>query len=307
MASDLLTVFFASALIAGLPILLAALGEQAAERTGVINVGLEGMMVAGAFAGFFAVWLTGSVWLGFLAGIGGGLVLGVAMSVLGVWLGCNQIIVGIALTLTVEGVTAMTHRVLFSRTYPRLPAVESWSVPLLEHLPWIGKALFNQHPVVYIALLIVPLQAFVLRSTHVGLNMTAAGDKPTALDATGVSVLRTRVLATLYASGMAGLGGATLSIIGAGVFVPFMTNGAGFIGIVLAMLAAGRPGLVLVGALVFGASLSLTSILQISGVDVSPDFIQMLPYVMVLLVLILFARRTALPPALGEAYVRGAR
>ena len=180
-------------------------------------------------------------------------------------------------------------------------------MPLLEHLPWIGKALFNQHPVVYIALLIVPLQAFVLRRTHVGLNMTAAGDKPTALDATGVSVLRTRVLATLYASGMAGLGGATLSIIGAGVFVPFMTNGAGFIGIVLAMLAAGRPGLVLVGALVFGASLSLTSILQISGVDVSPDFIQMLPYVMVLLVLILFARRTALPPALGEAYVRGAR
>lgn len=307
MTPDLLTVFFASVLIAGLPILLSALGEQAAEKAGVINVGLEGMMLAGAFCGFLVVWLTGSVWLGFLAGIGGGLVVGAAMSLLGVWLGCNQIIVGIALTLTAEGLTAMTHRVLFSRTYPRLPAVETWPVPLLHQLPWVGKALFNQHPLVYIALLIVPLQAFVFRRTHVGLSLTASGDKPTALDATGVSVVRTRVLATLYASGMAGLGGVAMSIIGAGVFVPFMTNGAGFIGIVLAMLAAGRPALVLLGAMIFGGSLSLTSILQISGVNASPDFIQMLPYVMVLLVLILFARRTALPPALGEAYVRGAR
>lgn len=307
MAPDLLTVFFASVLIAGLPILLAALGEQAAERAGVINVGLEGMMLAGAFCGFLVVWLTGSVWLGFLAGIGGGVVVGSVMSVLGVWLGCNQIIVGIALTLTAEGLTAMTHRVLFSRTYPRLPAVETWPIPLLSDLPWIGRALFNQHPLVYIALLIVPLQAFVFRKTHVGLNLTAAGDKPTALDATGVGVVHTRVLATLYASGMAGLGGAAMSVIGAGVFVPFMTNGAGFIGIVLAMLAAGRPALVLLGAMIFGGSLSLTSILQISGVNASPDFIQMLPYVMVLLVLIIFARRTALPPALGEPYVRGAR
>ena len=297
----------AGAVVAGIPLLLAGLGEQVSERAGVLNVGLEGMMLAGAFAGFFVVWLTGSIWAGLLAGVVGGAIVAALMAVLTIGLSLNQIIVGIGLTLASEGITTMLHRSLFSRTYPRLPAVESLSIPGLSSIPVIGPALFAQHPVFYLSLLLVGGQSWVLRSTFVGLDLHAAGDKPQALDAAGVSVSRTRSLAILYAGAMAGAGGAYMSVIAAGLFIPFMTNGAGFVGIVLAMLAAGRPLWVLIGAAVFGGGLSLVTGLQVAGTAISTDFVQMLPYVLVLSMLLLFSRRARLPAALGLPYLRGTR
>jgi simple sugar transport system permease protein len=222
-------------------------------------------------------------------------------------LGLNQIVIGIALTLGFEGLTALLHYFQFSRTYPRLDQAPVLEIPGLASIPVVGHGLFSHHVLVYLAVLLTVVLGWVFRRTYVGLNLEAAGNKPAALDAAGVSVVRTRSAAVLATGFLAGVGGAYLANVGAGLFVPFMTGGAGFIGIVLAMLARGRPAWVLLGALLFGISLALTTALQVAGVNVPTDVVQMLPFAMVMLVLVIFARHSVLPPALGLPYVRGDR
>ena len=302
-----LTAFVTGTLLAGTPLLLAGLGEQIAEKAGVLNIGLEGMMLLGAYGGFVAAFYSGSIWLGFAAGGLCGMAWALLMALFCVRLGMNQIVIGIALTLGAEGITSLAHHVQFSRTYPRLPKVETLDIPLLSKLPVLGASLFSSQPLVYLALALVFAVAWLFRATHVGLNLQAAGDKPTALDAAGVSVVATRSWAVLATGALAGIGGAYLSTVGAGLFVPFMTNGAGFIAIVLAMLARGRPLWVLAGAMLFSACLSLATALQVAGFNIPTDVVQMIPFAMVMIVLVLFARRAHLPAALGLPYQRGAR
>lgn len=302
-----ITALLAGAITAGVPLLLAGLGEQMSEKAGVLNVGIEGMMLGGAYAGFLAAILTGSVWLGLAAGtLGGGLV-AVPMVILCVRRGLNQIVIGIGLTLGLEGLTAILHHVQFSRSYPRLPGVETLAIPGLSKIPIIGSALFDRHPSVYLAFLAVPALTYIYRHSNFGLSLRAAGDKPAALDVTGVDVVTTRSIAVLFTGIFTGIGGAFLANIGAGIFVPFMTHGDGFIGIVLAMLARGRPLWVVVGAMIFGGCLSLTTAFQVAGVNLPTDVIQMLPFATVMIVLVIFGRRASLPAALGVPYVRGER
>lgn len=307
LTTPFLTALLAGSLAAGLPLLLAGLGEQMSEKTGVLNIGLEGMMLLGAYCGFLGAWSSGSLWLGFLSGMLGGLALALPMVLLCVWLGLNQIVVGIALTLGAEGLTALLHHVQFSQSYPRLPRVDTLPLPLLSEIPVLGPALFDRHPLVYLAILAVPLLAWLYRRSLLGLNLQAAGDRPAALDAAGISVIATRSLAVLFTGALAGLGGAYLATVGAGLFVPFMTSGAGFIAIVLAMLARDRPLWVLLGALLFGLCLSLTTALQVAGLRVPTDLVQMLPFAAVMLLLLCFGRRAALPAALARPYRRGER
>lgn len=302
-----LTALLLGAVTAGIPLMLAGLGEQISEKAGVLNIGIEGMMLFGAYCGFLAAYGTGSIWLGFLAGAAGGMAVASLMALFCVRLGLSQIVIGIALTLGAEGLTALLHHFQFSQSYPRLPAVETLPIPGLASLPVVGPALFDRPPIIYLAVAAIVLTGFVFRSTHLGLALQAAGDKPAALDAAGVNVTAIRSGAVLTTGVLAGLGGAFMAEVGAGIFVPFMTNGNGFIGIVLAMLARGRPSLVLVGALVFGACLSATTALQVAGVDIPTDIIQMLPFAVVLLILVLFGRQASLPAALGIHYQRGAR
>jgi len=229
------------------------------------------------------------------------------MVVLCIRLGLNQIVIGIALTLGAEGLTALLHYFQFSRTYPRLSQAPVLPIPGLSQIPVLGPALFSHNAVVYIGVLLVAGLTWLFRRSHIGLNLEAAGSKPAALDAAGVSVLATRSWAVLATGFLTGVGGAYLANVGAGLFVPFMTNGAGFIGIVLAMLARGRPVWVLAGAALFGVSLALTTALQVAGVNIPTDVVQMLPFAMVMLVLVIFARHSVLPPALGLPYLRGDR
>ncbi|MGF1608343.1 MAG: ABC transporter permease [Kiloniellales bacterium] len=310
--SGLLTEAFITSLLfgaitAGVPLLFAGLGEQISEKAGVLNIGIEGMMLMGAYGGFAVAYYSGSFWLGFLAGgVGGGLVAAL-MALFCVRLGMNQIVIGIALTLGAEGLTALLHFFQFSRTYPRLGVHGAHGIPLLDQIPVIGRALFDHHPLVYLLVAFTFGLAWLFRSTFVGLNLEAAGNKPPALDATGVSVIATRIYAVLATGFLAGIGGAYMANVGAGLFIPFMTGGAGFIAIVLAMLARGRPLWVLLGALLFGISLALTTALQVAGLNIPTDVVQMLPFAMVMLVLVIFGRHSYLPPALGHPYVRGQR
>jgi simple sugar transport system permease protein len=308
----LLTQAFLSSLLfgaitAGVPLLLAGLGEQISEKAGVLNIGIEGMMLLGAYCGFIVAYYADSFWLGFLAGGIGGMVVALFVVVLCIRYGLNQIVIGIALTIGAEGLTALLHHFQLSKTYPRLSQAPVWEIPRLSEIPVIGKGLFSHSPVVYLSVLLVILLGWVFRSTYIGINLEAAGNKPAALDAAGVSVVRTRTMAVLATGFLAGVGGAYMANVGAGSFVPFMTGGAGFIGIVLAMLARGRPVWVLLGAVLFGVSLAMTTALQLAGFNIPTDVVQMLPFAMVMLVLVIFARHSVLPPALGLPYVRGDR
>ncbi|TFF27157.1 ABC transporter permease [Jiella endophytica] len=295
------------AVTAAVPLLLAGLGEQMSEKAGVLNIGIEGMMLAGAYLGFVGAFYSESLWLGFLTGAAGGAAVAALMALLCVRLGLNQIVIGIALTLGLEGLTALLHHFQFSRSYPRLPAADPTVIPLLADIPVIGPAFFRHHLLVYLAVLLVVVMSYLYRRTQLGLNLQAAGDKPAALDVAGIDVIRTRTIAVLTTGALAGLGGAYLANVGAGLFIPFITNGAGFLGIVLAMLARGRPVWVLFGALLFGACLSLTTAMQVAGINIPTDVIQMLPFLAVMIMLVLFGRQASLPAALGIPYERGAR
>ena len=302
-----LTALLFGAVTAGVPLLLAGLGEQISEKAGVLNIGIEGMMLFGAYTGFVAAYYTGSFTLGFIGGGIGGAVVSLIVMLLCIRFGLNQIVIGIAVTIGFEGLTALLHYFQFSRTYPRLDAAPLFAIPGLSAIPVLGPGLFTHNAVVYLAVILVGVLTWMFRATYVGLNLEAAGNKPAALDAAGVSVIKTRAMAVLSTGFLAGLGGAFMANVGAGLFVPMMTGGAGFIGIVLAMLARGRPVWVLLGAALFGASLSMTTALQVAGVNVPTDVVQMLPFAMVMLVLVIFARHSVLPPALGLPYVRGDR
>jgi simple sugar transport system permease protein len=301
------TSVIAGGLLAGVPLMFTALGETISERAGVLNIGLEGMMLLGAYAGFLGAYYGHTVWLGYLSGIAAGMAGSMFMVVLCVWLGLDQIVVGIAITLAGEGITSVLQGAEFGSTYPRLGATPTMNIPLLDRIPVVGHSLFEQPPVVYLGLLIVAAIVWIFHSTNIGLNLRAAGEKPEALDQAGVSVKATRSWAALATGGFAGLGGAYLSVVGAGIFTPFITQGEGYMAIVIAMLSRGRAPLVLVFSFVFGVALSLSDSLQIAGINLSADVVNMFPFVSIIVALIIFARRSYLPPALALPYVRGAR
>ena len=310
--SDLLTPAFLTALIAGgvlagIPLLFAALGETIAEQSGVLNVGLEGMMLLGAFCGFLGALATGNVWVGLAVGALTGLVVSLVMVVFCVRLGLDQIVVGIAIILSAEGLTSLLHGAMFGESYPRLDAVEPFRIPFLSQLPVVGGSLFSQPLPVYLALIVVAIVAWIFRRTTAGLDLRAAGEKPDSLDAAGVSVVRVRTLAEMACGAFAGIGGAYMAIVGAGTFVPFLTVGLGFIAIVIAMLGRGNPWGAVLGSVLFGMSLSIATALQLVGIAIPVDVVQMLPFITVMVVLIVFARESKLPAALGLPYVRGSR
>jgi ABC-type uncharacterized transport system permease subunit len=310
--SDLFTEAFLTALVAGgvlaaMPLLFASLGETISEQAGVLNVGLEGMMLAGAYGGFVVALETDSIWLGLGAGTIVGALVSLLIVLLCVRMKLDQIVIGIAIVLVAEGLTSLLFDARYAASRPRLPAADEWSVPGLSELPVLGKSIFQQHPIVYIGVALVIAVHYMLRRTSWGLSVRAAGEKPAALDAAGVDVDRARTWATIAAGLGAGLGGAYLSTIAAGTFTPFMTQGQGFIAIVIAMLARGTAPWTIVGALLFGMSLSLATALQLVGIQISTDYVQMLPFVSVIVVLVLFARRSYLPSALALPYVRGDR
>src|SRR5579872_6947283 len=219
-SDELLTSLIFGSVTAAVPLLLAGCGEQLSEKAGVMNIGLEGMMLIGAYMGFLVAFDTGSIWLGFLGGAlaGGAVALGI-VAVMCVWMAMNQVIIGLALTLTVQGLTALLHYFQFSHSYPRLPAAQRIFIPGLSDIPVIGPGLFNHQGLVYVSLLICGLMWFIYRFTFFGLNLTAAGSKPAALDAAGIDVATTRTVAVTITGLLAGLGGAYMSEIGGGLFV----------------------------------------------------------------------------------------
>ena len=302
------TAMLAAGLVAAVPLVLAALGEAVGEKAGLLNLGIEGMMLSGAFFGFYVSFQTeGSLW-GILAGMAAGAALGLLFAVLTVSLRVDQVLVGLAITIFGGGLTAFLSRDLFGGQNPSLPVdLPRIGIPLLDRIPIFGSAMFNQQLLFYLAYALVPVFAFVLARTRFGLEVRAVGEHPFAADAAGVDVTRTRYLAAVIAGTMAGLAGAYLSVADLKIFQVGMTVGTGFIALALTMVGGWNPFRILVAAVLFGLLRSLGNGLQILGIDIRTEFVTMLPYIGVMVALALLAGRTALPAALGIPYARGHR
>ncbi len=286
--------------------LLAACGETYSESSGILNLGIEGMMVAGAFSSFLVGLQTNIVSLGFLVAAIIGAGLGLVTGFLVISLRLNQIVVGLGMTIFVGSLCNLLHRVIFGNQFPILwDAGLSSEIPILSKIPVVGQSLFNQHWLVYITLAFVPALYFILYKTRLGLRIRAVGQKPWAADASGVNVYGIRYFTIIFAGVLASTGGAFLAIGDLAFFVPGMVQGRGYIAIVIVMLGQRNPIKVFLGSLLFGFALSLTSALQVVGVKVSPDFILTLPYLVVIVTLIVIAKSASLPAALCIPYKRG--
>ena len=304
----LITAILASTIRGTTPILLAALGEAYTERSGLLNLGIEGMMVAGAFSSFVVALKMDSLFSGFVFAAAVGLTLGLVFGILTIALRVNQIVVGLGLTIFTGSMCSFLHRVIFGNQFPILFGAGGTSeIPFLSRIPIIGQALFNQHWMVYLTFLLVPVMYMLMYKTGFGLRVRAVGEAPWAADACGVNVYRTRFYAILLGGLLASLGGAFLALGDLAFFVPDMIMGRGYIAIVVVMLGKWNPAKVCFGGLLFGFALALTSALQVAGINISPDFILMTPYVVVIVTLLLFARSTNLPPSLCIPYERGQR
>jgi simple sugar transport system permease protein len=252
------TNLLSQALILATPILLAGIGELISERTGVINVGLEGMMLSGAFFAYLITWKTNSLPIGCLAGMGGGLIFGVLMGLLAIEAGADQIVAGVAIDLAALGLTGFMFEQIFQNmSQIVVPTIGNVAIPGLSKIPSFGPALFNHDPLLYLAFLLVPLSWFLLYRTRWGLAIRAAGELPMAADSAGISVRRLRWMGVLTASALAGLGGADLSIAQVGIFHENLSAGLGFLALVSVIFGRWRSLGVLVAALVLGGANAL--------------------------------------------------
>lgn len=291
------------------PLLFLVLGELWAERSGVLNVGLEGLLLAGAFGGFAGALLSGSPWAGLLGAVLASLLLAALLGILVVRIGLDQIVCGVALNALALGLTGVFFRALTAgRASIAIPAVGPAPLPGLDALPVVGRALFAQSPFAYAAYPLVPLAAFLLYRTRPGLLVRATGESPEAVDALGASVARVRFACLLASGALAGVAGAYLSIAYARTFVEGMSDGRGFVALALVVFARWDPWRAGAGALLFGCATALGIRLQgqpVGGVEVPYQLFQALPYLLTLAVIAAGGRRgESAPRALGRFFRR---
>jgi len=297
----------AATLNAGTVLALAGLGLLINEKSGVVNLGAEGMMLCAAIAGFAAVVYTGSDLFGFLAGMGAGMLMAALFGVLVIWLGTNQYATGLALSLFGLGFSAFLG---VPYTQEKLPERIGYSWPILGDIPWIGPALFQHHPVVYLAIAVAFALIWFLDKSRTGLVLRAVGESPQSAHALGYPVRSIRLLAVLAGGALCGLAGAYLSVIYTPLWVEGMVAGRGWIALALTTFATWRPARVLLGAYLFGGLTMLQFHLQSSGVQVPSEFLTALPYLATIVVLVLISRnptwiRVNMPASLGKPFHPG--
>ena len=304
-AAATLAAFLDATVRTATPLAFAALGESVAERAGVINLGLEGTIIAGAFGALVGAGLAaGSA--GVVAGLAVGALAGLAtaalFAVFAVLLRSDQIITGTAVTLAALGITGTLYQTQYGAGGAALatPTTPPLAVPVLSQLPVVGRALFAQPPVAYLLYLLVPAVWWFTTRTHAGLALRAVGERPDAAVAAGVRPRRVQLAAVLFGGLLGGTSGATLVVAQAGTFAEGMSAGRGFIAIAVVVLGRWQPGGVLLAALVFGAASALQYLFQSTGWAVPYQLFLALPYVLTLVVLAGATGRAAAPAALGR-------
>lgn len=286
------------------PYLYASLGETFGQKSGVLNLGVEGIMLLGAFAAFYATFITENLWFGLLAAIIVGGIMGLVVAVINVTLKAEQGISGIGVYLFGLGMSEL----LFQKTLGTVETVSGFSsvqIPFLSDIPIIGEIFFQQNILVYIAYLMVPIAWFVLGKTTLGLKIRAVGENPEAADTLGVSVSGVRYFTEIFGGVMSGIAGASLSIALLNVFQQNLTSGLGFIAVALVYFGGWRPLGVLVGSLIFSMVNALQLWVQVLNIPIPSDIAVMMPYVLTILALIIAVQRVRPPSALTKPYERG--
>lgn len=271
----------------GTVILYPALGELIGERAGVVNLGMEGCMLAGALSAFAIGALTGSAWLGVLAGFGGGAVVGLAHAWLVVKRRADQLASGLVLWFLALGLTSVLGATYVSQTVTPLPVI---NITGLSSIPWIGTIFFEHDPLVYISYFLVPLIGWALYRTRIGLVLRATGERPEVVSVAGRRPELVQMGAVVLGAALAGIGGAQLSVGYVDNWFDDMTNGYGFIAVAVVLFAAWRPWLVMVGAYLFGVALAAAGVLQAHGIEVNQYVLDALPYFVTLVALVALGR-----------------
>ena len=295
---------FSASIRLATPILLAALGEIYVERSGVLNIGIEGMMLMGALLSFLGAYISGNLWLGLLWGAGSGAVMGLIMAFLSVTLRANQVVAGIALNIFSFGATTFIYRLLFGTQLipPIMDKFPALNLPLLSDIPIIGPILFRQIALVYITFALVPAAWLVLFRTPLGLSIRAVGERPMAADTVGINVYAVRYLCVILGGIAAALGGAVLALGQMGLFVENLTAGRGFIALAIVIFSKWEPFRALGAAILFGAADALQLRLQAMGVGVPFQLLLMLPYLLTVIVLVGVVGKAVAPAGLLIPY-----
>jgi simple sugar transport system permease protein len=293
--------FFAAVLRIATPLLFATLGEMFAERAGVLNLGIEGIMLLSAMTGFSAAYFSGSLWLGIAAAAATGMVLGALMGLLTVTLGLSQHVSGIGVTLLASGLAFFFYRLIFGQPSvpPSVVSFQTVAIPGLSAIPGIGPVLFNQFALVYLAFLLVPLAAFLLYRTPWGLNLRTVGENPHAAASAGVSVSGTRYQALILGGALMGIAGAFLAMAQFNAFTFGVISGRGWVCIALVVFGQWSPWRSALGALLFAFIDALQLRLQASSMIALPyQFFLMLPFLLTIVAMAVVSRNVRAPAAL---------
>ena len=303
---DLITRFLITTLVMAAPMLIGAMGTLFIERSGIINIGNEGFMIIGAFMGVLGSYYSGSALVGALSAMGAGLVFGLIFALFTITFRANQVVTGLAINAVAEGLTSLLFRQLFgiSGVVPKIATFEKVSIPLLSQIPILGPSLFNQTLVAYLGLLLVPVTAFVLYKTKLGLTVRSVGENPKACDTMGIDVNRVRYGSVLYGSMLAGLAGAFVSMGQLSFFTEGMIAGKGYMTLAAIVFGNYSPVGILVACLLFGGVGSLQYQLQATASAIPYQIWVMLPYVFAVAALCMYRVRSKAPACSGIPYVR---
>lgn len=282
------------------PLLFAAIGELVSERAGVINIELEGMMLVGAFTGVWGAYLSGNVWVGFLAAGIGGLLVALVHGVTCFVFLANQVVSGVVLNILALGLTSFGLDAVFGSSLNRsVGTLDRVRIPVLAEIPFIGPALFSQRVTVYVAILLVPATWWLLNRTASGLALKSAGERPDAAEALGVRVMRVRWVALMACGILAGIGGGQLTLAGLGFFTPNVTAGRGFIALAAVVFGKWNPIGAAAAVLLFATADAFQIRAQALGIDLPYQLLVSLPYLATLIALAGLLRRMRPPAALG--------
>jgi simple sugar transport system permease protein len=291
-------------LAASTPLLIAATGELVTERSGVLNLGVEGMMIVGAACGFGGAWLTGSIFIGALFGIIAGTLISLIFALMALGLAVNQVATGLALTIFGIGLSGLIGAGFVGE---RITPAAHLNIPGLTDIPLVGRVLFGEDAFVYFSIALIIGVWWFLYRTRAGLILRACGDNHVSAHALGYPVLRIRTLAVMFGGACAGLAGAYLPLAYTPFFIPGMTAGRGWIALALTVFASWLPGRLVIGAYLFGAVTILQLHAQGWGVGIPSQFMSALPYLATVIVLVLLSRArtggSTAPAALGAVFV----
>jgi ABC-type uncharacterized transport system permease subunit len=294
-------------MIAGTPLLLATTGEIICERSGILNLGVEGVMAVGAVVAFIVTMTTGQPWLGVLAAMAAGMTISIIHAFASITLQANQVVSGLALTMLGLGLSGMLGKSYVGK--PLTIKMNDFAIPYLSDIPYIGKILFFQSPFFYLAIFLALAAWFLLERTRLGIQIRATGENPKATETQGVNVFLIRYLSVLIGGGFSALAGAHLSISYSKSWIEGMTAGRGWIAIALTIFALWNPGRAIWAAFLFGGIFVVQYLMQPLGI--SPNFLSMLPYIATLLILLLISlkdpKKLNAPAMLSAPYNRGER